>query len=1588
MDVYSWKRGRGSDASSSGVETMTTSSTENSPDIIPTSPGTSNDISNTPKIYKGQNFRHRPQKYHYHPLPSHEYRAQSVPETDEEDNYPEETLNETTFIAESDGENDENQYFSEDSVISESDEEKITPSTNTSAETSQHSQQLHDVGVECQNLASAPTHNAQTSSNTWQKHMIVIQSHDEESPISAPRHRKSRNIIESDSDSDEGGQFGSWEQPQKERVPKNKKESWKGQTQMISANVDGVVRDTEKLKPKFVRRKKELPIISDSESEDNSHTRTKSLQHSLQQNICNDDDDDDLLSDLNISSLQITPEKSIKKTNINEDSIHASCLGEIKSLAPEGKVEHRYKIKNETSAAAPLSKYTFVSPDLSLKESTSAVNNSSGTLEDKRMMSKHKSWRGCTERSPPGVVNISGCKESPMPKFIRRKEASVIESDGEDESVNSTSWTKKLSVTESDSEEENVLISTCWSNKTPVVRNDSKDETVLTSTYRTESIHHSPIPGFSNDEDITHFSEANSTGPHISTPRAPETKADVGENSIVVPSFPENEKSLTPQEKYGHKYKIKKKTQQGTQSLRSTNDLIDLTPNDSSSSVNQSISILEVSAVSPGNSSVRSLSSSASVSDMTADEIKQKLKQTKVAMRSARISALPDKGAKLKAQINELEEALSDLSVGCIENEASASDSLNSSHNISNILSSSDVSEHNILTSVASHENRQSLSSQTIEELEKILQQKEMVYAATNPEFLPDGGEKLRKQIKQLKKDIALKKSTSPYRFESQLPKSPEISTIHTSGSSSPGVEVRSKLEAKKEKLKELQMMYRAVNTRALDDGGQKLRKHISELEKEIMMLELKDNISSVTAEPKVVYVGNPSQQYRQTEVHDYSHNLVTSPNQKIKPHQQLSQHVLDALYAADRNYGARNYGGKISTARERQMVRITGDAIEDLHSAVKSAPDVEEVEEQQPLGLKVSLMPHQCRALAWLLWRESQLPPGGILADDMGLGKTLTMISLMLRHRELVKDGTISEDFSSLKGSDHESGDDDCQDNDGWIQKKNLGSSRRTSLVPSRGTLVVCPASLLGQWQGEVQRWVSISKMKTLVYHGNNREVNSHTLANYDIVITTYQLVMKEAFPTSKEKIQKRSKDDVPKVKSKNQGRLFHVGWTRIVLDEAHVIRNHRSKTSQAVCLLRGGRRWALTGTPVQNREMDLYSLVRFLRASPFDDYTCWKLQVSNNSAQGMRRLGLLVKVLLLRRTKDQVDQSTGRKIVELPEKVIVQHNLSLSQQEREVYDHVFTFSRSALIQYMKGNEEKEKEKLEKWSRVDPVTTTGSPKKGDDNKYTPTLTGSVAIKEVKAHHLLVLLLRLRQICCHPSLIQGMIETESNEIEEPGTEMDLVSQMANMSLIPDNETEEKIDESAKKVLNMDNPVFQTMKKSSKVRQLIKELKRIRNLETREKSVVVSQWTSMLEIIRSHLERAGIKCHCISGQVVVKERPAIVSDFNTNPQGAQVMLLSLGAGGVGLNLVGANHMFMLDMHWNPQLEAQACDRIYRVGQTKPVTVHRFVVENTVEEKILQLHQKKLQLADDVLSGAKRSANNKLTLEDMKSIFNVL
>merc|ERR1719400_1618290 len=454
------------------------------------------------------------------------------------------------------------------------------------------------------------------------------------------------------------------------------------------------------------------------------------------------------------------------------------------------------------------------------------------------------------------------------------------------------------------------------------------------------------------------------------------------------------------------------------------------------------------------------------------------------------------------------------------------------------------------------------------------------------------------------------------------------------------------------------------------------------------------------------------------------------------------------------------------------------------------------------------------------------------------------------------------------------------------------------------------------------------------------------------------------------------------------NESELLNVFWERIILDEAHQVRNPKAISSLSACKLKAGRRWCVTGTPIQNKELDLYSLVRFLRFKPFDEYKMWKRWIVGQSPQAQDRMKTLVKSMMLRRTKDQKSKMTGKELVALPEKHTVEHKEELSEEEMKVFNKVMEFSKRAVEKFMEKSEEKKMG----------MGGGGSIALGEDHGAgggrdwafqagaQPGLATMAGGKdgEVKAHHILVLLLRLRQICNHPGLIKPILAEEEKEQEGLEGDADLISAMEDLGL--EGNGAKRVDE----VLNMENPVFNLKKESTKIKIIVEEIGRLVQKKEEEnvieKVVVVSQWTSMLDVIKEHLSKLHIKFTEISGKIPVKQRGDIVDNFNQKDKGAQLMLLSLGAGGVGLNLVGANHLFLVDCHWNPQLEAQACDRIYRVGQKREVFIHRFIMKDTVEEKIMALQEKKLKLADGVLTGAKRTpGGNKLTIQELTSLF---
>ncbi|KIJ39030.1 hypothetical protein M422DRAFT_175767 [Sphaerobolus stellatus SS14] len=341
---------------------------------------------------------------------------------------------------------------------------------------------------------------------------------------------------------------------------------------------------------------------------------------------------------------------------------------------------------------------------------------------------------------------------------------------------------------------------------------------------------------------------------------------------------------------------------------------------------------------------------------------------------------------------------------------------------------------------------------------------------------------------------------------------------------------------------------------------------------------------------------------------------------------------------------------------------------------------------------MNISLMPHQVIGVAWMLEQEKGKNQGGILADEMGLGKTVQMISTILQHR--------SDD-------------------------------------PARKSTLICaPLSLLEQWKFEVETKTDMT-LSCLIYHGSRKVKNINELRKYDVVLTTYGTLSQEwadedgTMAKHKRRQSKKiaedddfiedDEDKKPKKKKKEVtlallGLLMQVQWFRIVLDEAQNIRNRQTRSSNAVTALKSDHRWCLTGTPIINGLSDAYGLFRFVKLRPWWDWDDFNKHIGllekKNPDVASRRLQAILNTCLLRRKKDSL--LDGRKLIELPPKVVELHALEFSKEEREIYDVVEKRSQATF-----------------------------------NKF---LRAGTVLKNYQT--VFVLLLRLRQICSHPCLIQ------------------------------------------------------------------------------------------------------------------------------------------------------------------------------------------------------------------------------------------
>ncbi|SAL99318.1 hypothetical protein [Absidia glauca] len=716
----------------------------------------------------------------------------------------------------------------------------------------------------------------------------------------------------------------------------------------------------------------------------------------------------------------------------------------------------------------------------------------------------------------------------------------------------------------------------------------------------------------------------------------------------------------------------------------------------------------------------------------------------------------------------------------------------------------------------------------------------------------------------------------------------------------------------------------------------------------------------------------------------------------------------------------------------------------------------------EQPDTLALTLKPYQQRALGWMvakesieydqnqvdmrvmhpLWEEYRLPKdpnapshngdsttnfyfnpyngeldlkfpetnlqerGGILADEMGLGKTIEMLSLIHTNR-----------YDSTRMS---------------LNGKNSSPT----------TLIVCPMALLAQWRDEVIRGSFPDSMTVEVYYGGSRsqEIRQKFCSESapDVLVTTFGVIMSEM--NRQEGLSNRASDFT----------LFDVDFWRVVLDEAHHIKNRRSKTAKACHALKSRRRWALTGTPIQNKMEDLFSLVRFLKCEPWGNYTFWRTFITvpfeRKDPRAISTVKSVLEPLVLRRTKNMRDKN-GDPIVPLPSKEVNIEYLDFSGPEQDIYDSLFTDSKTKFSHFCSAGTSLRNYAsiFQLLSRLRQATchpylalktstgdNTDSPSNGESRSlHEDILTddgGRISIETLIKNYqtsslanssseagssgnnsnsdamdvdgdgatindqsygasvlqtLLdqqrgesgtssetsipdecpicfgtldsVIMLPCMHMGCRPCIMEYLQKKENQN--QPGDcpicrhgpvlEKDLLEIMKQGTS----------NEESSRMLDIRRAVG-GYKSSTKIDALIRHLKQY--IQEGHRTVVFSQYTGFLDMIQVALKLHGISYVRFDGTLSQAQREKVLAKFAAKNTGGEddsgeppmVMLISLRAGGVGLNLTCASRAVMMDPWWNFAVEAQAIDRVHRLGQLDNAMMNELYMSKD-EQKALHM-----------------------------------
>jgi len=576
------------------------------------------------------------------------------------------------------------------------------------------------------------------------------------------------------------------------------------------------------------------------------------------------------------------------------------------------------------------------------------------------------------------------------------------------------------------------------------------------------------------------------------------------------------------------------------------------------------------------------------------------------------------------------------------------------------------------------------------------------------------------------------------------------------------------------------------------------------------------------------------------------------------------------------------------------------------------------------------------------------------------------------------------------------------------------------------KSTLIVCPMSVLSNWTTQFQQHLDPTiDLQIYVFYGPERVRDLTFLNKHDIIMTTYGTVT----------------SDFKAIESKGKVSPLHkINWLRVILDEGHIIRNARSQQTIAMMAINSSRRWLLTGTPIQNRMTDLWSIVKFLRLEPFTNRKWWFKYVVESMKRKPKpgelvynRVQKIIKHVAIRRLK--TDQINGKPLVKLPERRVVIQKIKFSDDERKLYDAMQKDGKLIICKYFRMNAvlknyanvlaiimrlrqlcchpnlclkavKKLQQAMEMMDQLRDQLQGGNEDEIDDNDVEDKSDISDVEREKLIEQLMQLLssgdseecsICLENLeepvitrCAHvfcSNCINEVIENAEIVATCPLCRADI--DLATMVKVPQvNKTvvDEEEKGKKKKVIDDDEPWISSAKVDAVMEALVLQRKK----DPHMKSLVVSQFTSFLDVVQRPLKEEGFHFVRLDGTMSQGHRTRVIDEFqNEDDYSPTVMLLSLTAGGVGLNLIAASRVFLLDPAWNPAIEEQCFDRCHRLGQTKDVLIIKFIVEDTVEDRMLILQKQKRQLMERAFGITQASPEERraATLRDIGTLLGI-